>query len=345
MYLGIEIGGTKLQLGVGGGDGGPLAALERLDVDPARGARGILRQVETAGQALVGRFPVSAIGCGFGGPVDVADGRVVRSHHVEGWERFALVDWLRARFGVPATLANDADTAGLAEARFGGGRGHNPVLYVTVGTGIGGGLIVDGRIYRGSGAGAAEIGHLRPGLNYEQPEQNVESLAAGWGIAAAAQARVAGGAVTHRLGNLTSGSRPLHPEALRQRLIEAEEADEEHTADLLERCDGVVERLTARVVAQAAEEGNRLAEEIMAQAAQALGWALAQAITLLAPSIVVVGGGVSLSGERAFFAPLRRQIARYVFPPLADKFTVVPAMLGEEVVVHGALALAADCRA
>jgi glucokinase len=241
MYLGIEIGGTKLQLGLGAGDGSPLLALERRDVDPSEGARGILRQITEVGQLLVSRHAVRAVGCGFGGPVDAAAGRVVRSHHVEGWEDCALVDWLREDFGVPAVIANDADTAGLAEARFGAGRGTNPVLYVTVGTGIGGGLIVDGHIYRGHGGGATEIGHLRPGLHADRPDQIVEALAAGWGIAAAAQARVSGGAVTHRLGPLTRGSRPLDAEAVRQRLIEAEEADEEHVADLLERCDGAVD--------------------------------------------------------------------------------------------------------
>ena len=92
-----------------------------------------------------------------------------------------------ASLGVPAKVENDCDAAALAEARYGAGRGANPVFYVTVGTGIGGGLVVDGRIYRGSGHGAAEIGHLRPGLDCDDAEAIVEANAAGWGIAASAR--------------------------------------------------------------------------------------------------------------------------------------------------------------
>jgi glucokinase len=342
MYLGIEIGGTKLQLGVGAGDGAPLTALERYDVDAKQGATGILRRIEVAAATLIHRYSVKAVACGFGGPVDVARGRVIKSHHVDGWDDFPLADWLRQTFELPSLLANDADTAGLAEALFGAGRGKSPVLYVTVGTGIGGGLIVGGEIYRGSGAGAVELGHLRPGLLADRPDQIVEALAAGWGIASAAQARLSGPTI-HPLGPLMAGRRPLRPETVRQRLIEAEEAAEEHTADLLERCEGSVDRLTTKMVAQAAQEGNAVAQEVLHHAIEALGWAVAQGVTLLAPQTVVIGGGVSLIGEQQFFQPLREQVNRYVFPALIDSFEILPAQLGEEMVVHGTLALA--CRA
>ncbi len=207
MFLGIEIGGTKLQLGVGRGDGSPLVALERLDVDPARGASGILARSKPSAARLVARHRVQAIGVGFGGPVDAARGLVLKSHQIEGWANFALADWLRNTFGLPVALGNDADVAGLAEARLGAGKGSNPVFYITVGTGIGGGLIVDGQIYRGSGLGAAEIGHLRPGLSADRPDETIEAAASGWGIAAAAQAQLAE-PVTHRLKPFMSGNRP-----------------------------------------------------------------------------------------------------------------------------------------
>ncbi len=98
------------------------------------------------------------------------------------------------------------------------------------------------------------------------------------------------------------------------------------------------------MVAQAASEGNEVARDVLARACQALGWAVAQAITLVSPEVVVVGGGVSLAGETLFFAPLREQVDRYVFPPLLGKFRIAPAELGERVVVHGALAAAAASR-
>ncbi len=212
-------------------------------------------------------------------------------------------------------MENDCDAAGLAEARFGAGQGSKVVFFVTVGTGIGGGLIVDGEIYRGSGSGAAEIGHLRPGLAADRPEMNVESLASGWGIAAAA----------------------------RQRVIELVRtgADDDAAADLRNRCGQQPDAITARIVAQAAADRNSLASDVMARACQALGWAVAQAITLTSPDVVVLGGGVSLAGEALFLAPLRKEVDRYVFPPLLGKFRIAPAELGEQVVVHGALAAAA----
>ena len=341
MFLGIEIGGTKLQLGVGLGDGGPLVALERFDVEPQLGAAGILEQIDAAATILISRHQVSAVGFGFGGPINAAAGRVIKSHQIDGWEDFPLVDWCRKKLGIPARLHNDCDVAALAEARYGAGQGRKVVLFVTVGTGIGGGLIIDGRIYRGSGAGAAEIGHLRPSLNADREDDTIESIASGWGIAAAAQARLAD-PMSHPFISLTSGLMTTHPEQVRQRLIEAEAAEEEYAADLLTRCGGKVDQLTAKMVAQAATDGNEVAREVLAHACQALGWGIAQALTLLAPNVVVIGGGVSLMDESLFLAPLRTQIDRYVFPPLVGHFEVLPAALGERVVVYGALAAAAE---
>ena len=120
--------------------------------------------------------------------------------------------------------------------------------------------------------------------------------------------------------------------------------DEEFAADLLERCDGQIERLTAAMVAQAASEGNQLAQDVFGHACQVYGWGIAQVITLLAPNVVVLGGGVALVGEALFLGPLRTAVDRYVFPPLQGSFEVVPAELGEEVVLHGALALAGETR-
>src|SRR3954471_11836146 len=169
MLLGIEIGGTKLQLGVGTGESSKLVAIERLTVNPARGALGILEQIELAAPTLIERHGVERIGIGFGGPIHATRGVTLRSHQIEGWNDFPLVEWCERALGKPAVLGNDADLAALAEAKFGAGRGANPVFYVTVGTGIGGGLVIGGNVYQGGGLGAAEIGQLRPGLQADRP--------------------------------------------------------------------------------------------------------------------------------------------------------------------------------
>ncbi len=341
MFLGIEIGGTKLQLGVGDGRSADFREFRRADIDAARGAAAILQQIRELGGALLRSHPVTRIGFGFGGPVDTSQGLVIKSHQVRGWENFHLGSWCQEQLGVPAIVGNDCDVATLAEANYGAGQGRRSVFFVTVGTGVGGGFVRDGQLLGAGRPASSEIGHLRPGLLAVQPDQTVESLASGWGIAAAAQARLSG-QVTGSFTSLEGQERPESRVQLQRRLADAQHADAESIEDLLRRCHGNVDRLTAQVVAQAAEEGNAIAQRVLAHACQVLGWAIAQTITLLAPEVVVVGGGVSLIGEPWFFAPLRREVERFVFPPLRDSYTIEPAALGESVVVHGAVWLAAQ---
>jgi glucokinase len=312
LYLGVEIGGTKLQFGVGAGREAAFAASARCDVDRARGAEGIREQIREVGGRLAADHRVRAVGIGFGGPVDAAGGRVLRSFHVDGWDEFPLVAWCEEALGLPVTLGNDADLAGLAEARLGAGRDSRVVLYSNVGSGIGGALIVEGRLYAGGRGVVCEIGHLRPGVEADTPDRIVEHWSSGFGLAAAAQARL----------------RCPAP------------SDEPWAADLLARC-GRVEQCTGKVVTEAAAVGNALAADVLRAGVRTYGWALAQAATLLGPEVIVIGGGVPQAGEDLFFAPLRAEVDRYVYPPLRGTIPVVPAALGEEVVVHGAVLLAA----
>jgi glucokinase len=310
MLLGIEIGGTKLQLAVGPGGGQPLVHLRRLDVNTADGAEGVLRQIADVGEILLEDHEFQSVGIGFGGPIDSASGTTITSHQVEGWDGFPLVDWCRDTFGVPAALVNDSDAAGLAEARFGAGEGGRVVFYSNVGSGIGGALVIEGNLFCGGNGVASELGHLRPGLHCHSPDQSLESMASGWAIAAAARSRV------------------------------VERPDTADAQDLLARCEGLSRLLTTKHVAEAATAGNELARNVLQEACDAYGWALAQMITLLAPNVVVLGGGVSLVGEELFVAPVRAAVDRFVFPPHRGTFDIRPAALGEEVVLHGAMAMA-----
>ena len=320
MFLGIEIGGTKLQLGLGRGDG-VLAGLWRGAVDPAKGADGIRRQiVQAVPELLAGanleRGQLRGAGIGFGGPVDDATRTVIKSHQIEGWDNFALADWVGDLVGLPAALGNDADVAGLAEALFGAGKGLSPIFYITIGSGIGGGLIINGEIYRGCGRGAAEIGHLQlktlwlmgPRLLPEPPGETLEQLASGWGIAETANQCVA-------------AEKPIR--SILYALIQDRQRS-----------------LTAKDVVDAVRQGDAFAESILKSAIDCLARAVCHVITLLCPRRIVIGGGVALTGESLLFAPLRKLVAERVFKPFANCYDIVPAALGEEVVVHGALALA-----
>ena len=297
MFLGIEIGGTKLQLGLGRGDG-VLAGLWRATVDPAQGADGIRRQIvqavpELLAQARIERSQLRGIGIGFGGPVDDATRTVIKSHQIQGWDNFPLADWIGDLVGLPAALGNDADVAGLAEALFGAGKRLSPIFYITIGSGIGGGLIIGGEMYRGSGRGAAEIGHLRvQGL--QGLTTIVENVASGWGM-----------------------------------------------QQVLTEISGVLLPPSAAEIAQQAARGDALARDVIEFALHRLAEGICHVIALLCPRRIVIGGGVSLIGEELLFKPLRQLVAERCFQPFADCYDIVPAALGEEVVVHGALALAA----
>ncbi len=282
---------------------------------------------------------MARLGIGFGGPVDTAAGRVIVSHQVDGWRDFPLASWCHQTLGVPAVLGNDCDSAALAEATYGAGRGRETVFYVTVGTGIGGGFVKGGVLHGRGRPASAEIGHLRPGLQADRPEATVESLASGLGIAEAAKARLSGEVALPLRAESRRGKRrrPGRGWSGRRRKAGRKSAAATCWSELAETLEGV----TAKLLGQAAAEGNQLAAEVIERSCQVLGWAVAQMITLLAPEVVVVGGGVSLLGEELFFAPLRQAVRRYVFPPLAEAYEIVPAALGELVVVHGAIALAA----
>jgi glucokinase len=320
LALGMEIGGTKLQVGLGRGDG-RILALERRRIEPARGSGGILAQIAEFVPALLTRNGVSldqvaAVGIGFGGPVDAKRGVVTKSHQVAGWDGFALADWVRKNLGIPlVSMQNDADTAGLGEARFGAGVGFSPVLYVTIGSGIGGGLIIDGQIYRGSGAGALEIGHLWvvDRTTSDLDVLRLEDVASGWAIAEAAR--------SYAERQLSEGPSQW---------------------PVLQLADGIPARIDAAMVAEAAKAGDLEASFILGKAVFAMAHALNQAVTLLAPHRIILGGGVSLIGEDFWFGPIRNQLNVNVFPPFRGTFDIVPAALGEDVVVHGALSLARD---
>jgi glucokinase len=321
MYLGIEIGGTKLQLGVAAGDGSAFVAFERLAVQPDLGADGILKQIKHVGQQMIEQHSVRGVGFGFGGPIDAVEGRVITSHQIQGWSDFPLSAWCEETLQRPVVLGNDCDCAAIAEAKFGAGKNLETVLYVTVGTGIGGGLVTDGRLVGLTRPAIAEIGHLRPGLPAENANQTVESISSGQGIETEARLR---------LGD-ESISSPTQDDS---NTIDADDSDR---LDLMTRCGGDLSSLTAKTVAEAANDGNGIALDIFQRAIQTLGWAIAQSITLVAPNVVIVGGGVSLAGDGLFYRPLRDQVARYVFPPLQESFAIVAPTLGEDVVVHGAV--------
>jgi glucokinase len=299
--LAIEIGGTKLQL-CAGTPTGEIVDRVRLDVNRSAGGSGIRTQIAETIPPLLERWKPRAIGVGYGGPVDYRAGRIQCSHQVEGWNDFPLGDWLREQTGLPVVVENDANTGGLGEALHGAGRGCSPVLWVNSGTGVGGGLVVDGRIYHGAIPGEVEIGHLR--LNRE-------------GVTV--EDRCAGPAVDRRVREACAE----HPSSVLAQLVPPGSVGSE-----------------ARYLAAAMGEGCTLAAQILTEVAEDLAFGLSHAVQLIHPEVIVFGGGLSLVGE-PLRERIAAALPRWVMDAFAPGPKVVLAALREDAVPVGALALAA----
>ena len=155
--LAIDVGGTKFSIAAFDGD--RMVRRESRRTDAEGGRDWMLDQISAIARDWQRETPVDRCGIGFGGPVIFAEQRVALSTHVGGWRDFRLTDWVRDLLGVPAIMDNDANAGALGEARFGAGRGYSPLFYMTLSTGIGGGIYEDGRIWRGADSYGGEIGH------------------------------------------------------------------------------------------------------------------------------------------------------------------------------------------
>lgn len=255
--LGIEIGGSKLQL-VLGDAGGRVLHRRKFTVDRGRGGAGIREQIQSGVTEWRRQFAIDGVGCGYGGPVDWQTGQICCSHHVEGWNDFPLGDWLRELAGAPVQVDNDTNTAALAEARLGAGAGCDPVFYTNSGSGVGGGLVVNEHIYHGAKPGEAELGHVR----LDKSGVIVEERCSGWAVdrrIRAAKAAGGRGPLMELVGDVAGGEARHLPAALRQR--------------------------------------DPLASKILAEVGDDLAFALSHAVHLFHPAVIVLGGGLAQVGE------------------------------------------------
>jgi len=297
-YLGIEIGGTKLQLVLG--RGAKILERRRLGVDATKGARGILAQIERAIPELIRIERPSAVGVGFGGPVDWRNGKICRSHQIEGWSEFDSAGWLRHLTGAPIFVDNDANVGGLGEAKHGAGAGFDPVFYVTLGSGVGGGLVARGEIYHGATPGESEIGHVR----LDQQGTIVESRCSGWAV----------------------------DEKIRELKIKAPQS-------VLCRLAGEAPGNEAKHLALALRQGDDAAHQILRETANDLAFGLSHVVHLFHPQIIVLGGGLSGVGE-PLRAAVEASLRGFVMEAFAPGPKIALAALGEDAVPIGSLALA-----
>jgi len=317
LILALDYGGTQLSAALVTPGAREWLDLARVPSPPAKDARYDYDTMLALARKLLNDRKPDAIGVSFGGPVDAARGLVILSHHVPGWENVPLRDQLQEEFGVPVAVENDANIAALGEWEFGAGRGCESLLYITVSTGVGGGWVLDGRIYHGADSMAGEIGHTiaQPPANSEARAtlplcpcgrySCVESLACGPAIARDA----------------------------RERLI----AEPDRGAKLRALAQGNLDAISAETVSRAANDGDELAQEVLHGAARALGFGIGTAITLMNPECVVIGGGVSKSGE-SWWRVVRESARANTLPQM--RVNIVPAAFGDYAPLWGAVALA-----
>jgi glucokinase len=297
-FLGIEIGGTKLQIVVG--DETAIVERFRFSVAKEEGGAGIRRQIEITLKELLARVKPGAIGVGFGGPVDIRSGKIACSHQIEGWSDFPFAEWLHSIAKLPVAIDNDANVAAYGEALQGAGKGSNPVFYVTLGSGVGGGLVVDGKIYHGATPGESEIGHVR----LDKSGRIVESSCSGWAVDRKIRAAV-----------------QQHPDT--------------HLAKLIGNAIGG----EAQFLSPALNANDQVAERLLDETAEDLAFGLSHVVQLMHPEIIVLGGGLSLVGE-PLRAAVAGHLPRFMMDVFGAGPKIALATLREDAVPVGALALA-----
>lgn len=307
IIAGIDIGGTKIALALADENGQRLS-LYRFPTGVEQGPHRILnhaiteigRMVEEANGNLRG------IGVGCGGPLDRQRGLILSPPNLPDWDEFPIVELLEKRFGVSVVLDNDANAAAMGEHQYGAGLGLRNLVYFTISTGIGGGVIINGEIVHGVADGAGEVGHMMV-----QPN----GPACGCGARGCMEAICSGTSIARRA---------------RERLTNAQ------SSMAIKVSAG--HEMTAQIVAEAAREGDALAREIWDETIYYLAIGVGNIISALAPEAVILGGGVTAVGEQ-LFAPLRSQVQSMVkiFP--AEKINILQAALGGDSGIYGALIL------
>ncbi|MBI4977821.1 MAG: ROK family protein [Spirochaetes bacterium] len=318
-YIGIDIGGTKCAVILGKKSGAKMNVIDRVSfpTETKRGPRYALDTLITSVDAImhrqnIVRRSVSGIGVSCGGPLDSKRGVVLSPPNLPGWDNIRIVHMLEKRFGIPAALENDANACALAEWRFGAGRGYRNVVFFTFGTGLGAGLVLDDRLYRGTNDMAGEAGHIR--LAPDGPT--------GYGKAGSFEGFCSGGGIAQ----------------LARKMIE-ERRKRGRSIGLLAALSA--DDVTAKDIAAAAVKGDTLAKDIFAVSGDHLGRGLSVIIDILNPEVIILGS-VYARCERFIKPHAMRVIRTEALPRSRSVCRIVPAELGESIGDYAALSIAAS---
>ena len=308
--IGVDVGGTKVLGGVVD-ESGTVVKTARRDT-PREGGSALTQAIADVAKELMAEFTIDSVGVSAAGFVSSDRKTMLATPNIAGWNGVDLDYQLTSLIGLPVVIENDANAAAWGEARFGAGRGKRHMLMLTVGTGIGGGIVVNGELYRGAFGTAAEIGHIRV-----VPEGHLCGCGA------------RGCFEQYGSGN-----------ALMRHAREAIAASPDIARNLLSRGDGTLEGLTGKAITDAAREGDAVALAAFNTTAQWLGAGIASLAVVLDPECVVIGGGVIDAGE-ILLKPTREALERSM--PFAGKHPypeIIGAQLGNEAGLVGVADLA-----
>jgi len=315
FIVGVDLGGTNIAAGAMPTDGTREIAMRMIPTKAEVGAGGVVDRIasliedviaQTIHETGAERGDFLGVGIGSPGPLDRARGVVIVTPNL-GWRDFPLRDEVSKRVNLPATLDNDANCATLGEWWCGAAKGGRNVVGMTIGTGIGGGLILDGKLYHGASDAAGEIGHTTIDPTGRRCKcGNYGCLEA-----------------------YTSGP------AIAERAREVLEVDEDSL--LIQMVDGDVQKITAQTVFEASKRGDRVALEVVRDTAHFLGVGVSNLLNIFNPDTFVIAGGVTQAGD-LLFDPLRAEVKRRAFKPSVEACRIVPGALPLSAGVVGAVA-------
>jgi len=310
LYVTVDLGGTQIRTAVCRADGTILQRIA-IKTHSQEGREAVVTRLQDSIRAVMADFSwsdVAGIGIGAPGPLDPRRGIIFLAPNLPGWHNVPLRDIIQQTFQKPTYLGNDANVAAMGEWKFGAGRGSNDMIYITVSTGIGGGIICGGQLLYGHNGLAGEVGHQT--IVQNGPRCNcgnrgcLEAVASGTAIGREARALARTG----------------------------------HAPFLLSLAQGEVNAIDAALVSKAAEEGNRVAQRLLATAGNYLGVAITNLLHLFNPELLVLGGSVTKAGDY-LLQPMWETVRERAQRPYLEDFNIVPPQLGDDVGLVGAVAL------
>jgi glucokinase len=315
LFLGVDIGGTKIAAGLVDREGKILKQIRKPMVatgSAEAGLQAVISAIDEMAALAVPYGGFQSIGICAPGPLDPRAGIILNPPNLPCWRNFPLAEKLRQKYEQPVHVDKDSNAAALAETRWGAARGYHYVFYITLGTGIGTGLVLDGKMYRGKNGAAGEGGHMTidphgPSCGCGKPGC-IEILAAGPAIGARARAKIS--------------------------------AEPSRGKAIVELAKGDVRAVASEHVAQAYAAGDPLAREILEETIALLTAWLSNIVDLLDPDILVIGGGVSLM-LRPFYEELKAGLVRWSVNPYAADIPLVQAHYGADAGIAGGAALCA----